>query len=72
VQWHEIHPALTRHSSDAKASVGFPIADSQGKFGLTPYRWANKVEGSRVKMLLSQELLEQETTAGTFLARYQA
>ena len=21
VQWHEIHPALTRHSSDAKASI---------------------------------------------------
>jgi hypothetical protein len=72
VEWHEIHPALTRHSSDAKASVGFPVADSQGEFGLTPYRRANTMEAGRIKMLLPQEMLEQETTVGAFLARYQA
>src|SRR5262249_30149777 len=54
-----------------KARVGFPIADSQGEFGLTPHRWGNEVEGGRIKVLLSQEMLEQETTAGAFLARYQ-
>jgi hypothetical protein len=68
VEGHEIHPALTRHSSYAKASIGFPIADSQSEFGLTPHWRANKVEGGRVKMLLPQEMLEQETTAGAFLA----
>src|SRR5438132_14299171 len=52
VQWHEIHPTLTRHSSNTKASVGFPVADSQGEFGLTPHWRANKLEGSRVKLLL--------------------
>jgi hypothetical protein len=72
VQWHEIHPALTRHGRDAKASVGFPIADSQGEFGLTPHWRANKMEGARIEVLLPQELREQETTAGTFLARHQA
>src|SRR6266851_979032 len=71
-EWHEIHPALTRHCSDAKASIGFPIADSQGEFGLTPYRRAKKVEGGRIEVLLPQEMLEQETTAGAFLACDQA
>src|SRR4030095_10103638 len=57
VQRHETHPALTRHSSDAKASIRFPIADSQREVGLTPHWWANEVEGSRVEVLLSQEVL---------------
>ena len=61
-------PALTRHGSNAKASIGFAVADSQGEFGLTPYRRANKVECGRIKMLLPQEMLEQETTAGALLA----
>src|SRR5262249_48167748 len=72
VQWHEIHPALTRHGSDAKASVGLAIAHSQRQVGLTPHWWANEVEGGRIEVLLSQEVLEQETTAGAFLTRYQA
>src|SRR6266849_6324301 len=71
VEWHEIHPALTCHGSDAKASICFPISDSQGEFGLTPHRQANKVEGSRIKVLLLQEMLEQETTSGAFLSCYQ-
>src|SRR5262249_44118751 len=72
VQWHEIHPALPCSGSDAEASVSFPIADSQGEFGLTPHWWANGVEGGRIEVLLPQEMLEQETTTGAFLARYQA
>src|SRR5262245_52625747 len=72
VQWHEIYPALARHGSDTKASIGFPVADSQGEFGLTPHWRANKMQDGRVKMLLPQEMLEQETTAGAFLACHQA
>ena len=71
MQRHEIHPTLTRHSGDAEASIGFPVADSQGEFGLTPHWRANKMEGGRIEMPLAQEMLEQETTAGAFLARYQ-
>src|SRR5437879_12727407 len=57
VEWHEIHTALTRHGSNAKANVRFPIPHSQGEFGLTPHRRANKVEGGRIKGLLLQEML---------------
>ena len=69
VQGHKIHPTLPRHSRNTKASLCFAIADSQGKFSLTPHRRSNEVEGGRIKVLLSQEMLEQETTAGTFLPR---
>src|SRR5215813_13009532 len=68
VQGYEIHPALTRYGSDAKTRVGFPIADSQGEFGFTPHWRVNKIEGGRIEVLLLQEMLEQETTAGAFLA----
>ena len=68
VEGHEIHPALTRHGSDAKTSVGFAVADSQGEFGLTPHWRVNKMEGGRIKVLLPQEMLKQETTAGALLA----
>src|SRR6266581_7230862 len=71
VQWHEIHQALTRHSGDAEASISFPVADSQGEFGLIPHWRANNMEGGRIEVLLPQEMLEQETTAGAFLACYQ-